>query len=462
MVSVWLALAVVLSLDQWCSPLVGGVPTEDPGRYLTVAQGWMEGLMPYRDLFDHKGPLVYVFHLFALFGGGGTALWSLCLLCVLLTTCLAYKLCRLFAQPREAFLAACFIPLMLCAKADNNDSPELMAMPLVGVATLALLPALRRGALPSLRAVAVAALGVSLVALLKPNCAAAPAALLLLTVLLLLRHFQPGSLARYAAAALLPVALVAVAVWALLAQCQCFEQYLDAAWRFNFEYSAQWSLERLLRFGKVAFGYLFPFHVALAYVLVSEWRGPDRWLWLALAAWFYFTLAFNVGLTLYAWYIHVMPTLLVGVLFVARALDRLSVGLKPVAVLACAMIAAMLVARHVLPRQVDENKDVNTRSIAHYIEQHSQPGDQLVVYKSSLPILLYTERRSASRLFYQTPIFGIRGSLRDEFLADLRRNSPRFIVLGGGVPTSDLPNDIMAHYELAATFAPLNVYHRKP
>lgn len=69
MVSVWLALAVVLSLDQWCSPLVGGVPTEDPGRYLTVAQGWMEGLMPYRDLFDHKGPLVYVFHLFALFGG---------------------------------------------------------------------------------------------------------------------------------------------------------------------------------------------------------------------------------------------------------------------------------------------------------------------------------------------------------------------------------------------------------
>ena len=41
----------------------------DPIIYGIVGNGWMEGLMPYRDLFDQKGPLIILAGLFAGVGG---------------------------------------------------------------------------------------------------------------------------------------------------------------------------------------------------------------------------------------------------------------------------------------------------------------------------------------------------------------------------------------------------------
>lgn len=32
----------------------------DPNAYFTMAKGWVNGYIPYKDLFDHKGPLLYV------------------------------------------------------------------------------------------------------------------------------------------------------------------------------------------------------------------------------------------------------------------------------------------------------------------------------------------------------------------------------------------------------------------
>ncbi len=46
-------------------PRINDPVTIDVSVYLTIATAWLRGLVPYRDVFDHKGPLVY--ELFALF-----------------------------------------------------------------------------------------------------------------------------------------------------------------------------------------------------------------------------------------------------------------------------------------------------------------------------------------------------------------------------------------------------------
>jgi 4-amino-4-deoxy-L-arabinose transferase-like glycosyltransferase len=51
-------------------PLFGAPFERDQGAYATIARGWMEGALPYRDLWDNKGPLLFLWYAasFSLFG----------------------------------------------------------------------------------------------------------------------------------------------------------------------------------------------------------------------------------------------------------------------------------------------------------------------------------------------------------------------------------------------------------
>lgn len=57
-----LCAAAALAVCSRSSPLY---PTNDWGDaniYFTIGRGMLEGLVPYRDLLDHKGPLLYFLH----------------------------------------------------------------------------------------------------------------------------------------------------------------------------------------------------------------------------------------------------------------------------------------------------------------------------------------------------------------------------------------------------------------
>ena len=49
----------VLLYSYSTSPLYPYYYGNDAAQFLTIGKGWAEGLLPYRDLFDHKGPVVF-------------------------------------------------------------------------------------------------------------------------------------------------------------------------------------------------------------------------------------------------------------------------------------------------------------------------------------------------------------------------------------------------------------------
>ena len=55
------ALAVLL-IASTGSPLYATNFWTDTNIYFTIGRGMRQGLMPYTDLFDHKGPLLYVLY----------------------------------------------------------------------------------------------------------------------------------------------------------------------------------------------------------------------------------------------------------------------------------------------------------------------------------------------------------------------------------------------------------------
>ncbi|MDP4158063.1 MAG: hypothetical protein Q8929_20775, partial [Bacillota bacterium] len=52
-------------------PLMTGVPDRDSGAFLHIGQRVIEGAIPYRDIWDHKGPAVFYIDALGLYLSGG-------------------------------------------------------------------------------------------------------------------------------------------------------------------------------------------------------------------------------------------------------------------------------------------------------------------------------------------------------------------------------------------------------
>ena len=93
------------------SPLYRYVFSADEICYKTVSIGLLEGKLPYRDLFDHKGPLSYF--LYALgFLISGKANWGAFLIVCILNAAafyFVYKTMRLFHDEDHAFFSSAFL-----------------------------------------------------------------------------------------------------------------------------------------------------------------------------------------------------------------------------------------------------------------------------------------------------------------------------------------------------------------
>ncbi len=60
-----LTAVVAITLCSYCSPLYRFNGWVDPNVFLTIGRSMLHGVMPYRDLYDQKGPLLFLMHALA-------------------------------------------------------------------------------------------------------------------------------------------------------------------------------------------------------------------------------------------------------------------------------------------------------------------------------------------------------------------------------------------------------------
>lgn len=118
----WCGLLVSTLAALWASghnPIVGLAPDRDSGIFLYVGRQVLNGQVLYRDLFDDKGPLLYLFNALGLAAGRGS-MWGVYVLYFVLL-CLVFVLALLGFQRRFGFrlgaVAALYGALLLCAVA---------------------------------------------------------------------------------------------------------------------------------------------------------------------------------------------------------------------------------------------------------------------------------------------------------------------------------------------------------
>jgi uncharacterized membrane protein YhaH (DUF805 family) len=287
------AIPVMLVCAGFTSPLYPHYTGLDSSIFLTIARGMTEGRVPYRDLFDHKGPVFFWMEALGYLLGGRTGVFFLQCLLFGLDLYFTERICDIFLAdiwiPAAAF-AACFLTLF-----DHGNLTEEFCMPLILCAFYFELRFLASGD-PRHPPAAGFLYGIllGLMAFMRLNNAAIPCALLFCIAADLAMRGQWINLTANICAGLSGLAAVTVPVCLYFGRLGILYDMLYATFLHNFLYARDNSHYPIL---PAFFYYLFLFLPGACALLVfgRKWKRERGRLWASLL----FTTAATYGMLAY-------------------------------------------------------------------------------------------------------------------------------------------------------------------
>lgn len=133
-----LSAVLIISIASTSSPLFPLNPWDDANCFLTVGRGIIKGLVPYRDLYEQKGPVLYLVHALCSLvpGRSFTGVWLLESIMASIFAIYSWKSVKLFIKPSAIVIG--FIPLFLSVIYTTRvfnfgDSAEELCFPLLSI-----------------------------------------------------------------------------------------------------------------------------------------------------------------------------------------------------------------------------------------------------------------------------------------------------------------------------------------
>jgi len=409
----------------------GRDPAEDTGVFFYAAQRLLDGGAPYRDIWDHKPPGVYLVDAVGLAIGREVGVWLVQVTFLVAATLLGYRaLLAAFGAAAALIGSLAWLVALprLFLENGHTSFAEFYALPL----QFGALFLFRDGrALSTGRAIGLGALGGGAL-LLKPTLVGIWIAIALV-MLLRGRRTAVVPVALIAVGGLLPLAIVIA--WA--AARGVLGEMVDQAVVYNRAYAAFAPVSD--RVAAVLSGMRLTLPSGLAVVAVGAWlyailsrRFSPALLGVAL-------IAFPLEIALSAWgrgyhyyFIAWLPAMAILAAFaVAEMLrivpPRLAWPVLALGVLSMSVLPALLVTRLALTTGPER-----AGAAAAYVAANTRVDDTVLIWGAHSEVLFMAGRRSPTRYVYQYAALATRGYATparvEELFADLRRERPVLIV----------------------------------
>lgn len=461
---VWICLTIIATLVYALSPATLQCPTIDSAIFLTCAEWMRDGLSMYRDIFDHKGPLIYLFDILGLYGGL-TGVWLLCILWIVISANFVYLICKIYASPKASFIASIFFLLLMTVSGNSDNTVELVAMPFVCCGMYVLLKPLHLQKQIFASAIFIASLCIAFIFLLKPNLAAGIVFLAVVILYKLVRTFSTKVFLCYLLCFLSAFLIVAYPLYIILVQNNSWDDYLTTFWLFNMRYSSVLSFkDKLINGGQLLFIYI-PSFISWLFVLRTLSIGMKceyKKEIFSLLGMLLFTGYITCGLSGFRFGHYLLPVFPIFCIFISIAFDKENKRLYRN--LYC-LISFFLGCYFAYKQYGTYKSNISTERtdliyIADYIQSNTEPKDKIVLYGIDPSVYLLSERKSVTRYIYQQPIFSIQKNMQKEFIEEIRKGKPRLIVIKNDLK-SNIPLNIISDYEKIKSHKETSIYEQK-
>lgn len=137
-----ISTAFVLLFSYSTSPLYPDFYGEDSAQFLLMGKAWAVGKLPYRDMFDHKGPFIFLIDMLGYLITPNSTIGVMLLQIVnwSITFSIAFKICNLFTENVTAnYLFT--LATIICAKMNyvRGNEVEEFCLPFIAISTYGLL-----------------------------------------------------------------------------------------------------------------------------------------------------------------------------------------------------------------------------------------------------------------------------------------------------------------------------------
>jgi hypothetical protein len=127
---------ILILLQSPIAPFAGGIPDIDSSVFIYSGKSILSGNLIYRDIFDHKGPFLYVIQVVGLklFKGNLSSIWILELFSLMATSLILYKTIRLLYSRIVSLFSALSALIYIVDKLKGGNLSEEWALPYISIA----------------------------------------------------------------------------------------------------------------------------------------------------------------------------------------------------------------------------------------------------------------------------------------------------------------------------------------
>lgn len=430
-------VSFLFALKLNLSPFNEKMTDVDSSVFLYIGKGMHSGLVPYKDMFDHKGPILYFIEYIGLAIGFGNVLgvWFFEIINIFATAIIFYYIARLFTDSRIVRFLIVFVVLKVCAIRffEGGNLVEEYALPWI---SLSLYYVFKFFKTKSYKNIHIVLIGVSftVVFFLRVNMAGAWLPLVVAVIIWFVKNNRTKEIPKCIGLFCAGCAIAFAPILIYLLATGAFGYMVEYYFVFNFAYTgSEAGIKGMFIFAIDCINILVFSVLFIVYACITN--AKNKYLQLNILTLIVAFLSIAVSGRSYAHYgIILIPFFVLPVLL---TVDPLMKHLKEATVTIekkGAMIAVLIVlCLGVLFAPVysfyDSLKEpANYGSIVKYITENTSEDSDVLVIGNAVKINNYSGRRTSNKFFYQFPPMNVSDKLCDEFLEQLKNNPPDYII----------------------------------
>lgn len=442
------AVALIAATFFSLFPLTKTYTYADSSVFLYIGKMMQKGMVPYRDLFDHKGILLYLIQYVGLliWQEGFLGVWLLEVVHMFFNVWFLFKISGLFSEDKMIRYLSVVAVAVMCGMNtyEGGNFTEEYALPWIAAALYIFLKYFKEDSYRFWEIVCLGA-GFAAVALLRINMVTVWMAFLPLVLISMIWKRQWKDLGKCVVGFFGGMAVICVPVMVYLAATGSFQDFIDCYFVFNFGYSdGGGNLEGVKNAMIQGIENLSWAFAAGIFAVVPYRKNKLFWLNLwSLLITLYFS---HMSGRFYQHYGMILLPMLIP--FVSGAVTLLYGGLswnekfsfrikfpgKPVMITGFALaVAAAVFLQYKWANLIREPmmETGGVRQLQECILKNTSEEDDVLIVGNDVKYYLLTDRETENKYFYQTPPIKISDELYQDFMREVEEKPSDYIVIFG-------------------------------
>lgn len=434
--------SLFVTLQSPFAPFASHIPGVDIGVFINCAKQILDGSLMYKDVFDHKGPALYLYYILGLklFKGNLVGLWVLELLFLYVTSIILFFISTLVANKKISLIAVMYSLLLLSSLLGNGGHVREVALPFICLSLYLYAKALLNSQTPGKYETAFIAFSCASTFLLLPNMITLwiGFSIVILYQSFLRKEYREIAIHMLVFAFMCAITLLPFIVYAVYTNT--ISDAIFCVWDFNKAYSNT-SLIKMLNgirhtIVNLDKGYASVFVLAYVLYLYHQRKGLMN-LNLHIAICISFVLTVVLGCSLSGqddspYFIICIPLICIIVTYVLHLISMYS-KLSTASIFVIVMLYSWRTvsghARYVLSAY---RSDTNITEAVKTIKNSTDAKDKIAVMGCSSYLYILSDRISMSKYNFTVPIFNVKPygvTFLNQYCNELKSKKPKMILI---------------------------------